>query len=70
MLTKGDNNWGDDRNLYPPGLKWLNRHHVLGRVVGFLPHVGMVTILLNDYVWLKYVLIGTLGLFVLTSKDN
>ena len=69
MLTKGDNNWGDDRGLYPPGMEWLNREHVMGKVVGFVSHVGRVTILLNDYVWLKYALIGTLGLFVLTSKE-
>jgi signal peptidase len=26
-----------------------------------LPHVGMVTILMNDYPYLKYLLIGVLG---------
>ena len=35
----------------------------------FLPYLGMVTIFMNDYPWLKYALIGTLGLFVLTSKE-
>lgn len=70
MLTKGDNNWGDDRGLYPPGMEWLNRSHVLGKVVGYLSHVGRVTILLNDYPYLKYALISVLGLFVLTSKEN
>ena len=70
MLTKGDNNWGDDRGLYPPGMEWLNRSHVLGKVIGFISHIGRITILLNDYVWLKYALIGTLGIFVLTSKEN
>jgi signal peptidase I len=70
ILTKGDNNWGDDRSLYPPGMMWLHRDHVMGKVVGFLSHIGRITILLNDYVWLKYLLIGTLGIFVLTSKDG
>ena len=35
----------------------------------YLPYVGMVTILMNDYPYLKYALIGVLGLFVLTSKE-
>jgi signal peptidase len=32
--------------------------------------VGMVTIVMNDYPYLKYALIGVLGLLVLTNKDN
>ncbi len=35
----------------------------------FLPYVGMVTIVMNDYPTLKYALIGVLGLLVLTSKE-
>ncbi len=34
ILTKGDNNWGDDRALYAKGQKWLGRQHIMGRVVG------------------------------------
>lgn len=30
----------------------------------------MVTILLNDYPALKFVLIGMMGLFVLTNKES
>ncbi|KAL6532176.1 hypothetical protein OROGR_014146 [Orobanche gracilis] len=37
VLTKGDNNFGDDRLLYAHGQLWLNRHHIMGRAVGFLP---------------------------------
>lgn len=69
ILTKGDNNWGDDRSLYPRGMLWLSRSHVMGKVVGFLPHMGMVTIIFNDYPIVKYAMIGLLGLFVLTSKE-
>ena len=32
--------------------------------------IGMVTIILNDYPVLKYVLIGIMGLFVLTNKES
>ena len=31
--------------------------------------MGMVTIVMNDYPWVKYLLIGVLGLFVITGKD-
>jgi signal peptidase len=34
ILTKGDNNWGDDRSLYPKGQLWLNPNHIMGKVVG------------------------------------
>lgn len=34
-----------------------------------LRYVGMVTIILNDYPALKYVLVAVMGLFVLTNKE-
>lgn len=69
VLTKGDNNPGDDRVLYAPGQQWLKRHHIMGRAVGFLPYVGWVTIIMTEMPILKYILIGALGLLVITSKD-
>ncbi|EFN50822.1 hypothetical protein CHLNCDRAFT_28677 [Chlorella variabilis] len=69
ILTKGDNNWGDDRSLYPKGQLWLNPGHIMGVVVGYLPHIGRVTIIMNDYPMFKYALIAILGVFVLTSKE-
>ena len=69
-LTKGDHNHIDDRGLYNPGQMWLERKHILGRARGALPYVGMVTIILNDYPALKWVLVGIMGLFVLTNKDG
>jgi hypothetical protein len=68
-LTKGDNNNIDDRNLYATGQLWLSRREIVGRAVAYCPYVGMVTILLNDYPALKYVLVGLMGLFVLTGKE-
>lgn len=49
FLTKGDNNQVDDRGLYAPGQFWLARKDVVGRARGFVPYVGIVTILMNDY---------------------
>merc|ERR1719197_1908931 len=70
VLTKGDNNRVDDRGLYAPGQLWLKREDILGRARGTLRYLGMVTIILNDYPALKYVLIGIMGLFVLTNKES
>ncbi|XP_073146025.1 uncharacterized protein [Henckelia pumila] len=68
ILTKGDNNLGDDISLYN-GELWLQWHHIMGRAVGFLPYVGYVTIILTDKPIIKYVLIGVLGFLVIISKD-
>jgi signal peptidase len=70
ILTKGDNNPVDDRGLYNRGQEWLHRDHIMGRVVGHVPYVGMLTILMNDYPWLKVAMVGTLALFILTSKEQ
>jgi len=73
LLTKGDNNFVNDRGLYAQGdnqnQRWLKREDVLGRARGYLPYVGMVTIVLNEYPKAKYVLVGIMALFVLTSKE-
>eukprot|EP01041_Mallomonas_annulata_P007156 gene7156-14572_t len=77
ILTKGDNNRVDDRGLYAPGQLWLKREDILGRARGTLRYLGMVTIILNDYPVLKYVLIGVLSLdtqsfrllFILKKQD-
>ncbi|KAI3730396.1 hypothetical protein QVD17_32170 [Tagetes erecta] len=69
VLTKGDNNFGDDRLLYAQGQMWLQRHHIMGRAVGFLPYVGWVTIIMTEQPIIKYILIGALGLLVITSKE-
>ncbi|KAE8646444.1 signal peptidase complex catalytic subunit SEC11A [Cucumis sativus] len=69
VLTKGDNNYGDDRLLYAHGQQWLQRHHIMGRAVGFLPYVGWVTIIMTERPIIKYILVGTLGLLVLISND-
>jgi signal peptidase len=35
----------------------------------YLPYIGMVTIIMNDYPIVKYILVGLMGLFVLTTKE-
>ncbi|KAG0171558.1 Signal peptidase complex catalytic subunit S11C [Apophysomyces sp. BC1034] len=69
LLTKGDNNPSDDRALYNRRQMWIHKEHIVGKVKGFVPYVGMVTILMNDYPWLKFVVLGILGLFVLIHRE-
>ncbi|KAF9029552.1 signal peptidase complex catalytic subunit SEC11 [Hymenopellis radicata] len=68
LLTKGDNNYIDDIDLYQ-GLDWLERKHIVGKVRGFLPYIGYVTIAMNDFPQLKYALLGGLGLLALIQRE-
>lgn len=69
LVTKGDNNRVDDRGLYKPGQLFLNKKNLIGRAYAFIPYVGMVTIWLNDFPWLKYVLIGAMAFFVMIGRE-
>uniref|UniRef100_A0A8C5LLZ4 Signal peptidase complex catalytic subunit SEC11 n=1 Tax=Leptobrachium leishanense TaxID=445787 RepID=A0A8C5LLZ4_9ANUR len=66
FLTKGDNNEVDDRGLYKEGQNWLEKKDVVGRARGFLPYVGMVTIVMNDYPKFKVREIKTSVVTILT----
>ncbi|KIJ64759.1 hypothetical protein HYDPIDRAFT_111353 [Hydnomerulius pinastri MD-312] len=68
LLTKGDNNHVDDIELYQ-GLDFLERRHIVGKVRGFLPCIGYVTIAMNDFPQLKYALLGGLGLLALVQRE-
>lgn len=35
----------------------------------YLPYVGYMTILLNDYPMLKYLVLGLMGFFTIIAKD-
>ncbi|KAK5278730.1 Signal peptidase complex catalytic subunit, partial [Cryomyces antarcticus] len=70
LLTKGDNNVADDTELYARGQSYLNRSKdVIGSVVGYIPFVGYVTILLSEYPWLKTVMLGLMGLTVVSQRE-
>jgi len=68
LLTKGDNNPVDDIELYN-GMNWLERRHIVGKVRGFLPYIGYITIAMNDFPQLKYALLGGLGLLALIQRE-
>ncbi|KAK8726128.1 hypothetical protein OTU49_010384 [Cherax quadricarinatus] len=69
FLTKGDNNNVDDRGLYANGQAWLNRKDVVGRARGYVPFIGIVTIIMNDYPKFKYAVLAGLGIFVLIHRE-
>lgn len=69
VLSKGDNNIPDDRELYGPTRKWLERPMIVGRAFAFLPYAGMLTILMNDYPQLKYVLLSGLSALALIGGE-
>lgn len=77
ILTKGDNNAVDDRGLYNQGQMWIHVDEIIGRyfslksrVKGQVPYVGMITILLNDYPKLKYLLLGGMAIAVLSNRED
>ncbi|ORZ39986.1 hypothetical protein BCR44DRAFT_1426043 [Catenaria anguillulae PL171] len=72
ILTKGDNNNADDRGIFAEsqrGKLWLSRDEVMGVVGGYVPSVGYLTIMMNDYPQLKFVLLGSLALFALFTRE-
>ena len=48
---------------------WLHRGDIVGCAKGFVPYAGAVTILMNDYPWFKFALLGGLAVFVLVSRE-
>eukprot|EP01096_Ripella_sp_DP13-Kostka_P003254 TRINITY_DN1470_c1_g1_i1.p1 TRINITY_DN1470_c1_g1~~TRINITY_DN1470_c1_g1_i1.p1 ORF type:complete len:185 (-),score=53.29 TRINITY_DN1470_c1_g1_i1:264-788(-) len=70
ILTKGDNNNADDRALYNPGQLWVDRSEMVGRVRGYVPYIGVVTIAMNDFPMLKYAVIGVMFLLVIVNRDE
>lgn len=69
-MTKGDNNYADDTELYARNQFYLDREEeVIGSVVGYVPFVGYVTILLSEHPWLKTVLLGFMGLLVILQRE-
>jgi signal peptidase len=70
ILTKGDNNRGDDTALYSEGQRWLTKKDIVGRVKGYLPWLGYVTVVMSDYPILKVILLAALALQVLTTRGG
>ena len=78
-LTKGDNNHVHDQQLYQRGkFCWIRlfvgqyflpRDYIYGKSLVYAPYFGMFTIWTSDYPYLRYILLGVMGLFILTGKE-
>ena len=69
LLTKGDNNGIDDRGLYPSRKFWLHKEDMIGKIRGFCPQIGYVTIMLNENPPQKFTVLSIQVLLVIFSND-
>jgi len=70
ILTKGDNNNIDDRALYNKDQLWIKKSDIIGKVKGFLPYIGYITIVMSDYPKLKYAVLGVLTILMFFEKEE
>ncbi|KAI1743974.1 putative signal peptidase complex catalytic subunit SEC11 [Xylaria scruposa] len=54
FLTKGDNNNVDDVALYPGQRTSVYRSEVVGFVRGYIPYLGWIVIVFQEFYWVKY----------------
>ena len=79
FLTKGDNNQVYDQQLYARGRRvgkrwfvgqsFLSRTNIYGTSIAYAPYFGMFTIWTTDYPWLRYAILGIMGLFIMLGKE-
>lgn len=58
-----------DRGLYNRGQKWLEQRDLMGTVKGYIPFLGMVTIIMNDHPKIKWTVISVLAYFTLSVRE-
>ncbi|CAR30722.1 ZYRO0E00704p [Zygosaccharomyces rouxii] len=70
LLTKGDNNAGDDIPLYGRKKIYLQKERdIVGTVKGYVPQLGYVTIWISENKYAKLALMGFLGISALLSNE-
>lgn len=69
LLTKGDNNRSNDVGLYPGNQEFLRSDQIVGKAYMLGPGVGWLTILMNDYPILKYLLLGGMAILVIITRE-
>lgn len=70
LLTKGDNNMGNDIGLYRPGRTSLEPHETRAGVFGYIPYFGMPTIWMNAVPGLKYVILALVAKSVFATRQE
>lgn len=69
FLTKGDNNSLNDRGLYNRNQLWLNQEHIKAKIQGFIPYVGMLSIIIKENPLIKNTVVLSMCLFTLFTRD-
>ncbi|AHY76019.1 AQG_2a_G0027860.mRNA.1.CDS.1 [Saccharomyces cerevisiae] len=70
LLTKGDNNAGNDISLYANKKIYLNKSkEIVGTVKGYFPQLGYITIWISENKYAKFALLGMLGLSALLGGE-
>ncbi|OIR58715.1 MAG: signal peptidase I [Amphiamblys sp. WSBS2006] len=69
FLTKGDNNKGHDRPLYGGKKMWLHGENIQAKVKGYIPFLGNISLIIKEYPAVKTVLISTMCLLTLLTRE-
>ncbi|SCU94442.1 LAFA_0F21858g1_1 [Lachancea sp. 'fantastica'] len=70
LLTKGDNNAGNDIPLYAKRKVYLQKDRdIVGTVKGYIPQLGYVTIWISENKYAKAGLMGLIALSALLSNE-
>ncbi|CCK71443.1 signal peptidase complex catalytic subunit SEC11 KNAG_0H00270 [Huiozyma naganishii CBS 8797] len=70
LLTKGDNNAGNDIPLYANRKLYLNKQKdIVGTVKGYFPQLGYITIWVSENKYAKFALLGFLALSSLVGGE-
>ena len=67
VLTKGDNNPVNDRQLYENKNIWIHKSHIKGRVKMIIPLVGLLVIWIMEYPFIKYFFLLSVIVLILMS---
>lgn len=70
LLTKGDNNAGNDIPLYAKKKIYLQKDKdIVGTVKGYIPMLGYATIWISENKYAKFALMGFIGLSALLTNE-
>lgn len=70
LLTKGDNNAGNDISLYAKRNIYLQKENdIIGTVKGYVPKIGYITIWISENQYAKFALLGMIVLSSLISSE-
>eukprot|EP00917_Polyrhabdina_sp_WS-2016_P025374 GHVP01054704.1.p1 GENE.GHVP01054704.1~~GHVP01054704.1.p1 ORF type:complete len:185 (-),score=11.84 GHVP01054704.1:261-815(-) len=69
-LTKGDNNRGNDRGLYNNNMIWIDENHIKAKIKGYVPYIGMLSIMIKENNAIKSVFIAFLCILTFLNEEE